>query len=198
MRRSVLPALSLTLALTACGFSDASDGDGDATGPTSGTTAASETDGIEVELNERGNVPMEVGQEAAVRPSSGPDEPPSLTLTLEEVVVDAVCDDDSEVPPENGHYIAILLRATATEDFDARLVNPIADYDFTVIGEDGDTYPPVSEASRTCFGPPRQIQNMRIGPEYEYVGWMVLDVPVTSGTLVYEPGQVPYGWEWQF
>ncbi len=68
--------------------------------------------------------------------------------------------------------------ATASEQFDPKVTTPIADYDFSVIGADGATFDPVTPAGRACYGPPRLIQNMRIGPGYEYEGWMVLDVPV--------------------
>jgi hypothetical protein len=38
---------------------------------------------------------------------------------------------------------------------------------------------------------------MRIAPGYDYEGWIVLDVPVTTGALVYEP-EGANGWEWEF
>jgi hypothetical protein len=201
MRRSVLPALALALTLTACGFGDATDGDAtgaEPTGPsTSSPPAGSGTEEPDAELNERGNIPLELGEQAVIRPSVDPDEPPLLTLSVREVVVDPVCDDDSEEPPENGHYVALRLRAEASPEFDPRVITPIADYDFTVLTPDGSA-DPVTPAGRACFGPPRLIQNMRIGSGQEYEGWMVLDVPVTTGSLVYEPGQEANGWEWQF
>jgi hypothetical protein len=198
MRRSALPALSLVLALSACGFSDAADGDTDGTGPTgTSTSSPAPAPGPEADLNERGNLPVRIGEEVDIRPSTDPDATPTLTLTLEEVVVDAICDDESEEPPENGHYIAFRMRASASADFDPRLVTPISDYDFTVLGPDGEALDPVSEAGQSCFGPPRLIQNMRIGPAYDYEGWMVLDVPVTTGALVYAP-EGANGWEWAF
>lgn len=202
MRRSVLPALALALTLTACGFSDASDGDdagADPTGsPASSSGAEPGGEASEAELNERGNVPTQIGEEAAIRPSSDPDEPPLLALSVREVVLDPVCDDESTVQPQNGHYLALRLRAETTAEFDPRVITPIAEYDFSVIGPDGSSYDPVTPEGRGCFGAPRQIQNMRIGPDQEYEGWMVLDVPVTSGSLVYAPGDGPTGWEWQF
>ncbi|MGY2127586.1 hypothetical protein [Blastococcus sp. SYSU DS0617] len=202
MRRSVLPALALALTLTACGFSDAADGDDAGPEPTGSsarsTAAGSGTEETEPELNERGNVPLRFDEEAAVRPSSDPDEPPMLTLGMVRLVVDPVCDDDSEVPPANGHYVAFRMRAEASEEFDPRVVTTIADYDFSVVGPDGTTYDPVSSEARACFGAPRQIQNMRIGPDQAYEGWMVFDVPVTSGSLVYAPRDGPHGWEWPF
>jgi len=200
MRRSVLPALSLALLLSACGFSDAADGDADGTGTAAPSTSSSEpAAGTEAELNERGNIAVEFGEEAAIRTSSDPEAPPLLTLTIEEPLVDPPCDDESEVLPENGHYLAFRMRAVASADFDPRVTTPIADYDFSVLGSDGATFDPVSPAGRACFGPPRLIQNIRIGPGFEYEGWMVLDVPVTSGALVYAPGgEGPDQWEWQF
>jgi hypothetical protein len=202
MRRSVLSALSLTLALTACGFSDASDGNVDAPSPTgistSSPAAGSEPEDAGVAPNERGNIPAQIGEEVVIRPAVDSTEPPLLTLSIDEVTIDPVCDDDSEVPPDNGHYVAIRMRATAAPQFDPRAVTVIGDYDFTVIGPDGSAFSTPTEAGRDCFGPPRLIQNMRIGPGMEYQGWMVLDVPVTSGVLVYAPGDTPNGWEWQF
>jgi hypothetical protein len=198
MRRSVLPALLLTLGLSACGFSDA-DGDAEGADPTasSSSSPATESTPTEVARNERGNIPAEFGEEVAIRPSSDADEPPAVTLSIEEIVVDVVCDDDNEEPPENGHYIAFRLRATATADYDPRLTTPISDYDFTVIGDDGETFDPVSEAGQVCLAQPRLIQNMRVAPGFDYEGWMVLDVPVTTGALVYAP-EGANGWEWAF
>ncbi|WP_143030345.1 hypothetical protein [Blastococcus aurantiacus] len=199
MRRSVLPALSLALVLSACGFSDAADGDADASSTAAPSTSSEAAPGTEVELNERGNIAVEFGEEAAIRASSDPEAPPMLTLTIEELLVDPPCDDESEVPPENGHYLAFRMRAVASDDFDPRVASPIADYDFSVLGSDGTSFDPVSPAGRACFGPPRLIQNMRVGPGYEYEGWMVLDAPVESGALVYAPGgEGPNQWEWQF
>ncbi|MDT0276833.1 hypothetical protein [Blastococcus goldschmidtiae] len=202
MRRSVLPAFALALTLTACGFSGAADGD--AAGPEPAGPSASDapaepgTEEREAELNERGNVLMGIGEEAPIRPSLDPDEPPVLTLSVEEVIVDPVCEEDFEEPPENGHYVAFRLSAESTPTFDPRVITTIADYDFRVIGPDGSTYDPVTPEARGCFGPPLQIRNMRIGADHEYRGWMVVDVPVTSGSLVYAPGDGPNGWEWQF
>jgi hypothetical protein len=201
MRRSVLPALSLALALTACGFSDASDGDAgesSSSAPSTSSAAASGTGGPEVARNERGNIPVQVGEEAAIRASNEADGAPMLTLEVEEIAIDPVCDDDSEVPPENGHYVALLLRASATPEFDPRVVTSINDFDFHIIGSDGSTYEVATDAGRACFGPPRLLQNMRIGPGADYEGWMVLDAPVDSGALVYAPGGETNGWEWQF
>ena len=199
MRRSVLPALLLALTLSACGFSDA-DGDADGSAaPSTSSPATEPAPGTEVTLNERGNVAMAFGEAAAIRPSSDPEAPPMLTLTIEELLVDPPCDDESEVEPENGHYLAFRMRAVASADFDPRVATPIADYDFSVLGADGATFDPVTPAGRACFGPPRLIQNMRIGPSYVYEGWMVLDVPVTAGSLLYAPGgDGPEQWEWPF
>ncbi|WP_147252115.1 DUF4352 domain-containing protein [Blastococcus sp. TF02-09] len=198
MRRSVLPALLLTVALSACGFSD-EDGAAEGSAPTaSSSTPADESAGAtEAARNERGNIPVQVGEEIALRPSADPDEPPAVTLSVEEIVVDVVCDDDNEEPPENGHYLAVRLIATATDRYDPRLVTPISDYDFAVIGEDGETYNPVSEAAQVCLEQERLIQNMRIAPGVDYDGWLVFDVPVTTGALVYAP-EGPTGWEWAF
>lgn len=201
MRRSVLPAALMALSLSACGFSDATDGDGGGSGSAGSTRspAATSAPATEVALNARGNIPAQIGEPITVRPSTVPDAAPLLTLAVEEVDVDPVCDDDSDVPPDHGHYVALRMVATASDRFDPRVITAIADYDFSVIGADGATYDPVTPAGRDCFGPPRLVQNMRIGPGYEYEGWMVLDVPVTSGALVYAPGgQGPDRWEWEF
>jgi hypothetical protein len=201
MRRSVLPALFLALALPACGFNDAADGDAAGSGPASSTSssATGPAGATEMARNERGNIPTRIGEEIAIRPSSNAGEPPTVTLSVEEIVVDVVCDDDYEEPPENGHYVAVRLLATATSQYDPRVATPIADYDFTVIGDDGETLDPVSEAAQGCLAQERLIQNMRLGPGYDYDGWLVFDVPVTSGALVYAPeGDGSNRWEWEF
>lgn len=204
MRRSVLPALSLALALSGCGFSDSSDEDANGTGATPPSTSSPATGSgtaAEVALNERGNVPLEIGEEAGIRPSATQDGPPALSLALDEVVVDSPCADaeDSDFTPANGHFVALRLRVTTTTEYDARVLTSFNDYDFQVVGPDGrDVGSTFSDDARGCFDPTRMLHHMRIGPGQEYVGWMVLDLPVTSGAVVYAPAGASNGWEWQF
>lgn len=200
MRRSVLPALALALALTGCGFSDASGGNADpgATPSAASSTAAPSSADAEPARNERGNIPMQVGDAVPVVRSAAPGAPPLLTLTVDKIVVDAPCQEDFQDPPENGHFVALLMRATAAADFDPKTPASFTDTDFHVIGPDGNTVPSVSDTAGDCIEFERLIHNMRIGPDQEYVGWMVLDTPVTSGALVYAPGGATTGWEWQF
>jgi hypothetical protein len=199
MRRSVLPALALVLVLSGCGFRDRADPDAAEAGrvpATASSSAAGST--TEAARNDRGNIPMQLGEPLAVVSSAAPGAPPPVTLSIDEIDVDPPCQEDFEEPPENGHFVGLLLRATALPAYDPKAFVSFTDYDFRVIGPDGNVTPSVSDIAGDCMDAKFLIHNMRIGPGQEYIGWIVLDVPVTTGLLVYAPHGASTGWEWRF
>ena len=63
---------------------------------------------------------------------------------------------------------------------------------------DGTPIPQVLENAQVCFGSDDEISARRMGPGEQYEGWVVLDMPVREGTLLYQPAGEPNGWEWEF
>jgi hypothetical protein len=112
MRRSVLPAIALALALTACTDSNAVSGaDESAAAPATASPSAGPTgqgadiDGPGTQLNERGNIPKALGEMGAIRRSPDPGEPTVLMFTVDELDVDPPCDSGFEQQPKTGHYL---------------------------------------------------------------------------------------------
>lgn len=208
MRRSVLPALALAvavnLAATGCG---AGDSDSDAAVPTpspppsssavaaTGEAAPLLTD-LEGQRNERGNVPRQLGEPAGVRASGVPGAPPVLAFTVEEIVVDPVCENEDK--PVNGRFVALDMEIVTTPDLDPRVPTSFTEEQFRFIGPDGAPFEPEDSNAAKCLDPKVYVPNMRFPPGVEYRGWLVLDVPAGSGSVVYTPDGATGGWEWQF
>jgi hypothetical protein len=208
MRRSVLPALALALALTACGGGDSDDEAGAPT-PTppassSGAAPVSSESPAPVAPNERGNVPGQLGVPITVIPAATSGEAtPRMTMTIKQIAPDVVCDQDDD-PAVNGHYVGLEIEIDTSPQYDPRGLTTFREYDFTVLGADGNPVtkgaPILPDESNApfCLDPTVMLTNFRFPPGQEYTGWLVLDLTVNTGTLVYRPDGAATGWEWQF
>jgi hypothetical protein len=86
-----------------------------------------------------------------------------------------------------------------TPDYDpATQYISFTESDFRVIGPDGVTVPNVTGNAYSCLGSGRTLSGVQIGPGQQYVGTVVIDSPVTSGSLVFAPAGSATGWEWEF
>lgn len=202
LRPLVLPAVALALAATACGGegSDVAAGGTVTTlSPATSSTAPRSTvppPAPEPQRNERGNVPLQVGERVAVPVSDAPGAPTALTFGLEEFELNPPCDSGVEQAPASRNYLAFRMRVETTPDYDPRSLTTIQERDFAVLGPDGEEIPDVIGNAPTCLDEPTAFAKLRLGPAQEYTGWLVLDVPVDAGTLVYAPQGRSTGWEW--
>ncbi|MGY1754586.1 hypothetical protein [Blastococcus sp. SYSU D01042] len=202
--RRVLPALALVLAVTACGGGDpeiAAGGTVVTLPPASTSPAAPSTPAAEApepERNERGNVPLEVGEAVAVPTSDAPGAPTALSFALEEFDLNPPCDSGREQAPVTENFLAWRMRVVTTPDYDPRALTIIQERDFVVLGPDGAVVPFLEGNAYLCLDQPTSFANVRMAPGQEYSGWLVLDVPVRAGTLVYAPYGRSTGWEWAF
>ncbi len=205
-RSAFLPATALVLALTACSGADASDAETRAsvvTVPPVSTSAAppttpAATDTPAPELNERGNVVLEVGEPSVIHRAGDPAAPVAFEFTVEELVVNPECDSGFEQEPETGNYLGIRLQVQTSGDYDPREVQKISEYDFGILRPDGTPLPEVIGNGQTCFAESDEMSHQRFGPGERYEGWIVLDMPIRAGTVVYAPAGQPYGWEWEY
>jgi len=106
------------------------------------------------------------------------------------------------VSPWNGHFVVIDLRArmsdavTEVVEGGSELFMPLTADAFRLVGVDGRvTTETLTDASWACFGSDALAEPF-VGPGEEASGVVVLDSPITSGTLVYAPSG--RGWEWEF
>lgn len=191
MRRTALLVTAVVLALTGCG-EDAPETTASPPLPSVATpseTAAAETQAV----NERGNVVMQLGEEAQLGEAGGET---MVAFTVDSIAPPPQC--EFVEPPENGHLVALQMRvSTSAELSDTFLILPA---DFSFVGADGvtvsnlDTFPAFS-----CLDPGQQLTQDPLSPASQYVGAVVLDVPAPTGTIIYRPTMAPRaGWEWQF
>ena len=202
--RRVLPALALALVLPACGGGDPEIAAGGTvvTLPPASTSPAAPSEPAappaEPARNERGSVPLQVGEAVAVPASDAPGAPTGLTFALEEFDLNPPCDSGEEQAPVTRNFLAWRMRVVTTADYDPRALTIFQERDFMVLGPDGAVVEYVEGNAPICLDEPTSLANARFAPGQEYSGWLVLDVPVSDGTLVYAPYGRSTGWEWAF
>ncbi|MGY1730140.1 hypothetical protein ACI798_01370 [Geodermatophilus sp. SYSU D01045] len=212
MFRRTIPAVlaGASLLLTGCSSADSSQEEATASSkakasspalpPTSTSAAPSTAEATGPARSARGNIIKQLGEEGGFTASEAPDAPRVFTFAVDSITVDPQCSSDYASEPANGHYIAISLRASTSAEFDPSTYLTISQYDFQVIGPDGLTVNDVSGNAYSCLAPNEQFTSDPVGPGQQYVGTIVIDAPVTSGTLAFIPGALgaPTGWEWSF
>jgi hypothetical protein len=208
--RRIIVAASACLLLGGC--SGGADGDAPAARGTSaptltlptpssavvsnGTTAPSRaTPQSTAVINDRGNVVEALGQQAGIR---APDGQQAVVFAVDAVVIDPPCSGAQQ--PANGHYLGVRVRVTTGDlGFLGGSWSMSAD-DFAVAGPDGDLrFDLGGDGGATCLRAAERFPTTPLEPHRQYVGTVVLDSPLTSGTLVFStPALQGSGWEWRF
>ncbi len=201
MRRTALAAATAaaTLVLSACGGGESEEAGEELKLP-SPTTAAPTTSSAAPtpERNDRGNIVKQFGETGGfVHPDTGDD---MVQWVVDEIVVDLPCTAPYyDYEPENGHIVGLRFRVATGSDLSPLGYFALSDQDFLYIGPDGITHSSVSSVSSyACLPPAEQFTTDELGPRQQYVGTVVLDVPGTTGTIVYRPPMSEGGWEWNF
>jgi hypothetical protein len=184
MRSLVLLTLALLVALLASGCA-AVEG--------TPTTPAPTTQAVEP-VNDRGFIPVEVGEQVCFGPDDAASCDGGVTFSIDKIVVDPPCVEYGE---RVGHTLVLSMRvATGTDttstDIARGIFNP---YGFTVIGTDG-------VAQNAAFGicTDDASDPLTYGPNQKYTFELELEVPVAQGALALQPGFLggSAGWEWPF
>ncbi len=167
-----------------------------------GTTEATSEDAPEPgpEISPRGNRVAALGEEV---PLAAEGDTVTATVTIDEVTVDAPCTGDypAQDGPENGHFVRLDLRAaTVPTDYPGA----VSDVSFNnsymrFIGPDGVTFngPLGTFAAFSCLAESEQLPST-LGPGQQFAGSIMIDVPATSGTIIYENTTGGSGIEWGF
>lgn len=153
------------------------------------------------ERNERGNIEKSVGEEGGLTDETTGET--VLTFAVDKITPDFQCTGEFAEGPERGHFVAIDLRmATApAPTFDAEQYFTVSSYDFKFIGSDGITVDELgSFATYSCLADGQEFTQDALAPSQKYAGTIVIDVPESSGTLLYLPSATGglSGWEWTF
>jgi hypothetical protein len=163
-------------------------------------------------VNERGNVPAEMGEPVTVLGEDGTE---LVRATVNSITVDHQCTGDEVVreEPENGHFIGVDMTFESLPGiagYESPFGDPgfsvsgIAGSGFAVIGSDGFTEEGVSGgyAAFVCSDDENELLGQTVKAGQNYNGVIVLDSANTNGTLIWEPvvsSSVTHpGFEWDF
>jgi hypothetical protein len=149
--------------------------------------------------NERGNIVKTLGEEGGVISEDGTS---LYTFAFDSIAPDVPCTDEySTYDPENGHLVAVQMRvATAAVNADELGYLTVGAHDFKFIGSDGLTFTNVDTiATYGCISDSLKFPSDQLRPGSQYAGVVLLDLPATSGTLIYQPSSLSEGgWEISF
>lgn len=201
-----LPSLALIavlgISLTACGGSaDAGSKPSAPSVESIGATPAASTPATEgPKKSPRGNVIKTIGEPAWTVNQA---DKKTAIFTINSITVDPPCTGPYPQPSEKGHFVILDASMETTPDLaTASFPNfDLSPHDWQFVGANGTTYNGslTSGASYGCLPDSEVLPINGIGPAEKVTGKIVLDVPATTGTLVFKPmGNASGGWEWGF
>lgn len=125
----------------------------------------------------------------------------ALNFTVTDIEVDPVCTSIHATPGENGHLVAISIEATTAPEpgFTEVMLGNVSfsAHSWKVIASNGTTANTVvSNAVVNCLNPAEMMPS-NIGAAEKVTGRILLDVPDSTGTLVYSSNGLD-GWEWEY
>jgi hypothetical protein len=159
------------------------------TTPTTTTEAAPPT-------NERGFIPVKVGEQSCYGPMDSTSCAGGVTFSIDKIAIDPPC---SEFGSRTAHTLLLSMRVTtgtngSALDTASGVFNP---FSFVVIGKNGVT-------QKADFGTCTEASDTpnTYGPNQKYAFKIELEVPVVHGSLALQPGIIGEdgsgGWEWTF
>lgn len=209
--RTLALVAALLVALTSCtttteGRPRAADGPGQAAAPPSRPSIEPPDDPAtelppEPRTSERGAVPKKVGETAGLCADETCTDN-VLEFTVDKIQVDPTCTEPYAPPPDNGHYIALSMTISTTNEFteDMAYMVDFSPFSFEVVGPDGLTE--TSDPGYGVYGCLDGSDFLPMGglaPSSKYVGVVVLDSKYDKGIIVLRiPGDPTSGWEWSF
>lgn len=200
MRKILLLLTAAVMTLTACGSDTARDSSADPDLPAASASASETTaEDSGPSRNERGNLVKALGEEGGFCADADCAEPMLVTFTVDAITVDPDCNSGYPQPAENGHLIAISLRAATSAELTPDAFVSFSASDFKVIGPDGLTVSSLGTAAAySCLDQADMFEPGPLGPGQQYAGQIVVDSPTATGSLVYAPPAAQGGWEWHF
>lgn len=195
-------ALGTALALSACGGTPT----GTATSPNVEPLAAeTKAAAPEVKKSTRGNFIKELAQPAGITDKDGK---ALVNFTINSVTVDAPCTGPYPQPAENGHFTVLDVTIETMPELGTATGSPgtfdINAHMFKFVGASGTTFNG-SLAGGSTYGclPDEQTigtNGAGIGPSEKVTGKVVLDLPETTGTLIFKSYLTSGngGWEYKF
>lgn len=149
-----------------------------------------------VETNDRGNAVLALGEQLSVYDATGA---VAFAVAVDSVAADPVCADPASAPAVNGRLIAVQVRVTTGSDLSAVGGEPaIRASAFRFVAPDGVTLVGAGTPSAESCLLDTAFPSRQLGRDQELTGTVVLDVPATTGTLVFRPRFLTAGAEWAY
>jgi hypothetical protein len=127
---------------------------------------------------------------------------PAVNFTVGKITPNFKCTSEHPKIPANGHFIAVEMLVQNAPGLQAE-ADPYLHTGagtWRIIGSNGVTIntEPVTAAGLACAAPVTRLPE-KIGPGEKARGLVILDAPVTKGTITLTPPALaPSGWEWAF
>ncbi|MGY1605491.1 hypothetical protein [Geodermatophilus sp. SYSU D00815] len=146
-------------------------------------------------VNDRGNLEEEPGRQAGIRNADGSQ---AVVFSIDRIVVNQPC--TGTPAPERGHFLGLHVRVTTGDLAAVGGSWSMTPYDFGLLGDDGAVdFDLARPGALDCLGAAERFPVEALEPDSQYSGVIVLDVPVTTGTLLFStPALQGNGWEWRF
>lgn len=158
-------------------------------------SAAAETAApAEPVISERGNLVKTVGQYFGLESTDGSGSAADAYVTG--ITVDPTCTGASAQASENGHFVKVDLDITTFAGLNRPMMPNAANW--KVIAADGTTFngDVGTVSARLCLNDAEQVPD-QVGPGEKVLGSVILDVPTTTGVLIYQDNPEA-SWEWAY
>lgn len=143
--------------------------------------------------SDRGHLIKQIGETAGLSNASGSEDWVDFTVTG--ITPEAACTSEYYSAPENGYFVRVDMDIVTTPQLQGEFLVNINNQ-WKWIADNGTTAnsEPMSGAAWGCLADSERLPSA-VGPAESVTGSLILDVPSTSGTLVYAPSGSS-GWEW--
>jgi hypothetical protein len=122
-----------------------------------------------------------------------------FAVTIESVSPDLACTEPASTPPANGHLIAVQVRVTTGSNLSAVGGAPtVRASDFRFLGPDGVLTKAGTPSADSCLPDATSFPTGPLAAGQKLTGTVVLDVPATTGTIVFTPAYLTVGGEWTY
>lgn len=190
-RKLFVVASATALLFTGCGSAATPASAPDVTPiASSSATPSSEASSVpETKRSDRGNAIKEIGQTAWMETEEGDT---MVSFVVKGIKTDIKCNMGYSVKPDNGHLIAVKMDVDVKKAFadpdNPGLTFPTDSYSWKFVSKNGTTFNGDlgSDASINCLDDKETLPSGGIGPAQKATGLVVLDVPATTGTLIFD------------
>ncbi|PPF33590.1 hypothetical protein [Pseudoclavibacter sp. AY1H1] len=162
------------------------------------TSEAAETTNGEfgpVETNDRGNLVKQIGQLAGLT-SSKKDDISVAKFVVTDIIPNYTCDAPYSSTPASGQYVALQMNVETMPELVSEPYPSVSfsEWAWQAYDAEGKRVNDVMGNGYSCMDQAQRLPG-EIGPGQSVSGYVVLDVPIGTSSVVLAP-HAPTGWEW--